>query len=175
MGFSHRQVGRRAAQYLLERGYRRVGFVHNSAAGDLSAQERYAGYAEVMQAAGLAAWGHNPSAADPLQAGAQALDTLLARRRQRPEALIFANDNLACGALLAGQRRGLSLPRDLAVFGFGDYAFADKLLPSLSTMRPPAREMGRAAVEIVRRRLAGEAELPHVVELGCEVVARESA
>ncbi|WP_163362680.1 substrate-binding domain-containing protein, partial [Escherichia coli] len=78
-----------------------IGFVHNSAAGDLSAQERYAGYAEVMQAAGHRPWGHNPTAADPMQAGAQALQTLMARTRQRPEALIFANDNLACGAILA--------------------------------------------------------------------------
>ncbi|MDP1051088.1 GntR family transcriptional regulator, partial [Klebsiella quasipneumoniae] len=50
VGFSHRQVGRDSALYLLGRGYRKIGFVHNSAAGDLSAQERYAGYAEVMQA-----------------------------------------------------------------------------------------------------------------------------
>lgn len=175
VGFSHRQVGRDAARYLLDRGHRKIGFVHNSAAGDLSAQERYAGYAEVMQAAGLTPWGHNPTATDPMQAGAQALEALMARKRQRPEALIFANDNLACGAILAGQRLGLRLPQDLAIFGFGDYAFADKLLPSLSTIRPPAREMGRAAVDIVVRLQAGEPGVARVVELGCEVVARESA
>ncbi|MFX7984984.1 hypothetical protein ABTK69_19845, partial [Acinetobacter baumannii] len=79
---SHRQVGRDSALYLLGRGYRKIGFVHNSAAGDLSAQERYAGYAEVMQAAGHRPWGHNPTAADPMQAGAQALQTLMARTRQ---------------------------------------------------------------------------------------------
>ncbi|MFX5521872.1 substrate-binding domain-containing protein, partial [Acinetobacter baumannii] len=81
--------------------------------------------------------------------------TLMARTRQRPEALIFANDNLACGAILAAQRSGLSLPQDLAIFGFGDSAFADQLRPSLSTLRPPAREMGRAAVDIVTALQAG--------------------
>lgn len=35
--------------------------------------------------------------------------------------------------------------------------------------------MGRAAVDIVMRLQAGMADVARVVELGCEVVARESA
>jgi len=179
IGFSHRQVGRDAARYLLGKGHRRIGFVHNSAAGDLSAQERYAGYAEVMQAEGLAPFGHTPTAPDPMQAGAQAVEALTAKKRGRPQALIFANDNLACGAILAGQRLGLQLPRDLALFGFGDYAFADKLLPSLSTIRPPAQAIGATAVQIIRSLMTPDAPdtstAAHVTELACTLVARESA
>ena len=153
--------------------------MHNSAAGDLSAQERYAGYAEVMQAQGLQAWGYSPTEPDPMQAGAQAVQALTARQRARPQALIFANDNLACGAILAGQRLGVKLPGDLAIFGFGDYAFADKLLPSLSTIRPPAQAIGTTAVQIIgqltgRTAPGGEA-LAHVHELSCTLQARESA
>jgi len=174
IGFSHRQVGRDAAHYLLAKGYRRISFVHNSAAGDLSAQERQAGYAEVMAEAGLEARSHTPQAAAPLEAGAEAMLALSARRRLRPEALIFANDNLACGALLAGQRAGLKLPDDMAIFGFGDYAFADKLLPSLSTIRPPARQIGEVAARHVLQLAQGETP-PAMTELACELIARESA
>jgi len=176
IGFSHRQVGRDAAHYLLGKGHRRIAFVHNSATGDLSAQERYAGYAEVMQAQGLAPFGHTPTAADPMQAGAQAVEALTAKKRGRPQALIFANDNLACGAILAGQRLGLQLPHDLAIFGFGDYAFADKLLPSLSTIRPPAQAIGATAAQIIRSLMTPDTPAPdHVTELACTLVARESA
>ena len=180
IGFSHLEVGRSAARYLLGKGHRRVGFVHNSASGDLSAQERYAGYAEVMQAAGLEAWSYTPTAPDPMQAGAQALEALAARKRKRPEALIFANDNLACGAILAAQRLGLQLPQEMAIFGFGDYAFADKLLPSLSTLRPPAQAIGARAAEIIRHLIdAGRAEgtppPARLHELVCTLVPRESA
>ncbi|GAA0746824.1 LacI family DNA-binding transcriptional regulator [Ideonella azotifigens] len=174
IGFSHRQVGRDAAQYLLDKGHRRIQFVRNSAAGDLSAQEREAGYAEVMEAHGLEPRHFVPTAAAPLEAGAEAMKALAARQRQRPEALIFANDNLACGALLAGQRAGMQLPQDMAVFGFGDYAFADKLLPSLSTIRPPARQIGELAAAQVLQ--LGRGEQPSALtELVCELVARESA
>ena len=179
IGFSHHQVGRDAASYLTGRGHRRIGFVHNSVAGDLSAQERFAGYAEVMQAKGLEAWGYSPTEPDPMQAGAQAVQALTARKRGRPQALIFANDNLACGAILAGQRLGLRLPQDLAIFGFGDYAFADKLLPSLSTIRPPAQAIGQTAAQLISqltRRADAEARPPaQVHELACTLVTRESA
>ena len=176
IGFSHRQVGCDAARYLLDQGHRRITFVHNSASGDLSAQERYAGYAEVMAAEGLEPAGYAPTAPDPMQAGAQALEVLAAKKRGRPQALIFANDNLACGAILAGQRLGLQLPRDLAIFGFGDYAFADKLLPSLSTIRPPAQAIGTTAVQIIRSLTTADAPAPeHVTALACTLVPRESA
>ena len=175
IGFSHRQVGRDAARHLLAQGHRRISFVHNSAAGDLSALERHAGYAEVMEEAGLEARSHTPLAPAPLEAGAEAMLALSARRRLRPEALIFANDNLACGALLAGQRAGLKLPQDMAIFGFGDYAFADKLLPSLSTIRPPARQIGEVAARYVLQMSRGELAPPALTELACELLVRESA
>ena len=177
IGFSHRQVGRDAAHYLVGRGHRRIGFVHNSATGDLSAQERHAGYAEVMASEGLAVWSYSPTEPDPMQAGAQAVAALTSRGSERPDALIFANDNLACGAILAGQRLGLRLPQDLAIFGFGDYAFADKLMPSLSTIRPPAQAIGATAVQIIRRltTAADEPAPAHLSELACTLVPRESA
>jgi LacI family gluconate utilization system Gnt-I transcriptional repressor len=175
IGFSHRQVGRDAAQYLIDKGHRRIAFVHNSAAGDQSAQERYAGYADVMAAHGLAPSGYAPTERDPMQAGAQAVRALAAQKRQRPQALIFANDNLACGAVLAAQRDGLRLPEQMAIIGFGDYAFADKLKPSLTTIRPPAQAIGAEAVGVILKLMEGGDAPEHVKELACTLVPRESA
>lgn len=175
IGFSHRQVGRDAADYLWARGYRRLAFVHNSAAGDLSAQERHEGFAQALvehghRGAPLAVRPRSPA---PMEAGAEALRTLLSRKRP-PDAVFFANDNLACGALLAAQREGWSVPGDIAVFGFGDYAFADKLLPSLSTIRPPARAIGERAAAHVLGLVSGVTPA-RLTALTCEVVSRESA
>jgi len=158
VGFSHHQVGRDAASYLLGKGYRRIAFVHNIA-GDLSAQHRCAGYAQVMAEHGLEPVEHQPAADTPVDAGAQALRSLMRRRRgQRPDALF-----------------GVRVPDDIALFGFGDYAMADKLTPSLSTIRPPAAAIGEAAARHILRLVQGDTAVPHVTELLCEVVARESA
>jgi LacI family gluconate utilization system Gnt-I transcriptional repressor len=178
VGFLHFEVGVQACRYLLDKGHRRIAFVQNSVAADYSALERRDGYAHTLRAAGLEPWVFVPSAeAAPFEAGRQAMEALI-RRSPRPDAIIFANDNLAAGALLAGQRAGLRLPQDMAVMGFGDYAFAEMLLPSLTTLRPPSREIGEVAAMRVLQHLGVapcDNEVPRLNLLRCELVARESA
>lgn len=178
VGFLHYQVGVTATRHLLDQGYQRIAFVQNSAAGDLSALERRDGYAATLREAGLEPWVFVPTAdAKPFEAGKQAMDTLM-KRSPRPDAIVFANDNLAAGALLAGQRAGLKIPEDCAVIGFGDYPFAEMLLPSLTTVRPPARKIGEiAALRVLQSLGAVEAdgEPARLNLLQCTLVIRESA
>ncbi|MDT4842731.1 HTH-type transcriptional regulator GntR [compost metagenome] len=177
VGFLHYEVGVGAARYLLDKGYRRIAFVQNSAAGDFSALERRDGYADTLRTAGHEPWVFVPSADKaPFEAGKQAMEALMSRT-PRPDAIIFANDNLAAGGLLAGQRAGLRIPQDCAVMGFGDYPFAEMLLPSLTTIKPPAREIGEVAATRLLQAfgvLVREDEPQRLNLLHCQVIARES-
>jgi LacI family transcriptional regulator len=56
---------------------------------------------------------------------------------------------LAIGAVQAIQHRGLSVPHDLAVIGFDDIPFSDQMMPRLSTVRLPLKEMGRRAADLL--------------------------
>ncbi|QQX59219.1 LacI family DNA-binding transcriptional regulator [Pseudomonas chlororaphis] len=178
IGFSHYQVGVTAARYLYDKGYRRIAFVQNSAPGDLSALERRDGYAATLSELGLAPWVFAPDAdRAPFEAGKQAMETLM-KTRPRPDAIIFANDNLAAGGSLAGQRAGLKIPEECAVLGFGDYPFAEMLLPSLSTIKPPALEIGVLAATRVLESLgvlSVEDEVQRLNLLQCRLIERESA
>lgn len=178
IGFSHVEVGVMGTRYLLERGYERIAFVQNSVAGDFSALERRDGYLETVQARGLPPRVFVPDAGlAPFEAGKQAMGTLMSGS-QRPDAVFFANDNLAAGGLLASQRAGLAIPADCAILGFGDYAFAPMLLPSLTTIRPPALEIGVLAARRVLESLgvqACEGEPQRLNLLDCELIQRESA
>ena len=161
----------------------KVIFSHNqnSVAGDFSALDRRDGYAAVLAEHGLAPWTYAPAAPAPFDAGREALETLT-RGRKKADAIIFANDNLAAGALLASQRMGIEVPRQCALMGFGDYPFSGLLLPSLTTIRPPAREIGELAARRILEAL-GEIEpeggrtgnAGRLNLLGCELVERESA
>ncbi|OBY58433.1 LacI family DNA-binding transcriptional regulator [Pseudomonas sp. AU12215] len=178
VGFSHYQVGVDAVHYLHGKGYRRIAFVQNSAPGDFSALDRRDGYADSLREMGGEPWMFVPTESAPFEAGRQAMEALMARGSQRPEAIVFANDNLAAGGLLAGQRAGLKIPDECAVLGFGDYPFAPMLLPNLSTIKPPAREIGEiAALRVLQSigvvPLDGEVERLNL--LGCRVLERESA
>ena len=176
VGFLHHQVGVQACRYLLGKGHRRIAFVQNSAAGDLSALERRDGYIEALREAGLEPWVFVPSTdCAPFEAGKQAMEALI-RRDPRPDAIIFANDNLAAGGLLAGQRAGLKIPEDCAVLGFGDYPFAEMLLPSLSTIKPPALEIGVLAATRVLESLGvlSSDDVQRLNLLQCQLIERES-
>ncbi|MFV3371327.1 LacI family DNA-binding transcriptional regulator [Pseudomonas sp. NY15435] len=177
VGFSHYQVGVEAVRYLHGQGYRRIAFVQNSAPGDFSALDRRDGYANTLRELGGEPWMFVPTESAPFEAGRQAMEALMARGSERPEAIIFANDNLAAGGLLAGQRAGLRIPEDCAVLGFGDYPFAPMLLPSLSTIKPPAREIGEIAALRVLQSIGVlplEGEVERLNLLGCRVLERES-
>ncbi|MFJ5446968.1 LacI family DNA-binding transcriptional regulator [Methylobacillus methanolivorans] len=177
VGFSHVEVGRQSVAYLHGKGYERIAFVQNSMVGDLSALDRRDGYIAQMTENGLKPWVFVPTQADPFEAGRQAINALLLRP-QPAEAIIFANDNLAAGGMLAGTRAGMSFPGDCAIFGFGNYAFAELLLPSLTTIRPPAREIGEIAALRILQALGDipvEGAVPHLNLLDCELIVRESA
>jgi len=178
VGFSHYEVGVTAAHYLHGKGYRRMAFVQNSAAGDFSALERRDGFIATLTELGVPSWVFAPDAdRAPFEAGKQAMEALMSQAL-KPDAIFFANDNLAAGGLLAGQRAGLSIPQDCAVLGFGDYPFAQMLLPSLSTLQPPALEIGVLAATRVLESLGVlpvEGEVERLNLLHCRVIERESA
>ncbi len=177
IGFSHYEVGVSAARYLHAKGYRRIAFVQNSAAGDFSALERRDGFAATLIELGVQPWVFAPDAdLAPFDAGKQAMQALM-NHATPPDAIFFANDNLAAGGLLAGQRAGLKIPQGCAVLGFGDYPFAEMLLPSLSTIKPPALEIGVLAAKRVLESLGVlpvEDEVVRLNLLGCRLIERES-
>lgn len=152
IGFSYLQVGVTAARYLHGKGYRRIAFVQNSAAGDFSAPERRDDYAACARDPGLEPWVFAPDVdRAPFEAGKQTMEALM-NASPPPDAII-----LAAGGLLAGQRAGLKIPEDCAVLGFDDYPFAEMLLPSLSTIKPPALEIGVLAATRVLESLGSVA------------------
>lgn len=176
VGFSHYEVGVTAARYLHGKGYRRIAFVQNSAVGDFSALERRDGFTATLSELGVQPWVFVPDAdRAPFEAGKQAMEALMGQAIT-PDAIFFANDNLAAGGLLAGQRAGLSIPQDCAVLGFGDYPFAHMLLPSLSTLQPPALEIGVLAATRVLQSLGVLAtdEVKRLNLLHCQLIERES-
>lgn len=177
VGFSNERAFVEAVAFARRRGYKRPAFVGGLQPGDVRAQERLLGYRK-----GLAE--HYPgvrerSVMEPnlpyaLASGA----TLLALARERhPDAdlLIFTSDLFASGALLACQRQGLRVPQDLALMGFGDYEMARELVPALTTIAVPTARIGQEGARMILQRLRGEKTGPKKLDLGFELIARESA
>lgn len=145
--------GRLATEHLLAQGYRRIGHI----AGPLSwweAQQRKAGWADALAAAGLASddsmWVEgNWSCKSGELAAYQLLDRYLDM-----DAVFVANDQMALSLMAVANRRGRNIPRDLAVVGFDGIPEAAYFCPSLTTVHQDLHQLGCQAV----RQLVGVIE-----------------
>ncbi|HTJ91825.1 MAG TPA: LacI family DNA-binding transcriptional regulator, partial [Pararobbsia sp.] len=108
VGFSQEEAGFAITQYLLERGYRRPGFI--AAQLDPRTMQRRAGFRRALRAAGL-----NPDievltpAPSNVGLGTKLLVQML-ERAPDCDAVFCNNDDLALGALFECQRRGIRVP-----------------------------------------------------------------
>ena len=75
---------------------------------------------------------------------------VLTATQPRPTAIVCANDRVAIGVVLAAAQLGLSVPADVSVVGYDDDEnVAPCLVPALTTVRLPHREMGERAMRTV--------------------------
>ena len=146
IGFDHEQVGRAMAEHLIERGYPSLAYVDSGVAEDFRAHERGDGFLAAARRRRVPARRVTAPVNEAIEAGRRAFAALL-RGDGRPavRAAAFANDHLACGALFEARARGLAVPQDLALLGFGDFSLGRQLDPPLSTVHTPRFEIGQAA------------------------------
>jgi LacI family transcriptional regulator len=137
------------AAHLAGHGFRRAVFLGDPA-GSPDVAGRFAGLTAGLRAAGVPAPAPVECAID-LAAGEAAARRLLARR-DRPDVVVCANDEVALGVHLAAEAAGLRIPEDLAVTGWDDVLAAR--FAGLSTVRQPMRELGAVAARWLHERIS---------------------
>jgi LacI family gluconate utilization system Gnt-I transcriptional repressor len=172
VGFSHEAVGRSVAGYLRGRGRRRPAMI---AGNDDRSRRRQAAFVAEMHAGGVRRVPvESVPAPTTLASGRQALARLLAAH-PRVDAIFCSSDLVALGVLIEARVRGVAVPEDVAVVGFGDLAFAADLDPALTTVRVDGTAIGRQAAEFIVARSEGRAVPRKVIDLGFTIVERASA
>lgn len=167
VGFSHVKVGSAVAGYFLARGWRRLAIATGD---DQRALQRRDGF---LAAAGADVPCATVPAPSSLALGRRALAELL-EKDPGVQAVYCSSDGLAQGVLVEAAARGLRVPQDLAVCGFGDADFAAHLRPSLTTVHVDGPEIGRRAAQLIVARCNGASIAEPVVDLGFRIVERES-
>lgn len=108
-----------------------------------------------------------------LESGEQAAKELLALKN-RPTAIIAANDLMAVGAMRELARAGLRVPEDISVIGCDDIWLARLSDPQLTTIMIPRAEIGAAAVEAVLHTHSGDGRSGREIRIATQLLARES-
>lgn len=162
-----------AADHLIERGYRRLGYIAGRADASTNI-ERWQGFRRRCIERGLAEPLVSEAGAFSYAGGYEAARRLL-DPALRPEAVFCANDILAIGCMEAAKHEyGLEVPRDLGLIGFDDISLADWPSHRLTTVRQPMKAMIAATIELVERLAKGEAVLPDVQRLPGRIIERNS-
>ncbi len=166
-----------AVEHLLRQGMKRIyhfaGPRHVNVWGN-----RLEGYLSTMREAGLSVSdeyifeGINTSE----QEGRRFAETVLtahASGQPLPEAVFFAGDFAALGAMLEFQKAGIRIPEDIAVVGFANEPFCQLLPTPLSSVDQFSYKMGYMAGKMMFDRLRGEPQVGIVI--APELIIRKSS
>ncbi|MCD9020369.1 LacI family DNA-binding transcriptional regulator [Cohnella silvisoli] len=169
-----------AARYLLDKGHRKIGF-----AGDIaysaSFSERYRGYKDAIRDYSA----QNPGAIIeqtdmtssregkriPVSTS-QVLSCLEAKNR--PSALVCANDPIAILMLQLMERLGLSCPEHVSLIGFDNLRMCEWVSPPLTSVDACKDRMGSRAVQLLFERLNNSESRPEHVMITTSIVERNS-
>jgi LacI family transcriptional regulator len=139
--------GRLAARHLAGLGHRVIGLL----CGEPSVQnvaERIQGFQLELQSFGLEIpEAYKAKGRQDLQLGLRITDLL--QLEPRPTAIFATNDIVAIGAWRKLVESGFRMPRDISIMGFDDIAISRFLVPPLTTVAQPCREIGAKAVELL--------------------------
>ena len=159
--------------HLAALGHRRIGLVAGLP-GLSTTAERITGYRQGLTASGLPYDAHLVVHGDSESPGAERATAALLSLAAPPTALVTANNSMTIGTLRALRERGLSVPDDLALCCFDDFAWADLFSPRLTAIAQPSREIGAQAVRVLLDRLAAPDRPTRTLRLPCALVHRTS-
>jgi DNA-binding LacI/PurR family transcriptional regulator len=171
VGIDNVACGRMAAEALVARGHRRLGFLGGPEAAT-STQDRAAGFGLALAERPGVTVSVSYAADYTFDAGRAEMQRLLAAGPA--EAYFCGDDLLAIGALSAIEEAGLSVPGDIGLIGLNDMEMARWQNIGLTTIRQPIDRIIAAAIDEVVATIA-EPDRPAEVRLfPCEVIERRT-
>lgn len=173
---NHELASKEAVEYLIGKGHQNISVVTTSKAQGVM-EDRVAGYRRALDEKGIA---YRPEAAidladDSAEAGASAVERLLALNPRPTAVFCPAGDMAAVGIVKELRRKGVSVPGNMAVVGYDDLPAAEVVEPSLTTVRQPKLEMGDYAISMIIDKIEGREKGTKHKELNAKLIVRESA
>ena len=104
--------------------------------------------------------------------GAYAATAALLTRRDRPSAIIAANNVTALGALQSCIDLGFQCPHDLSLAGIDDVPWSGLVRPRLTVVAQPREEMALLAIRWLLERIASADGDPAAEDSSCRLHRR---
>jgi len=148
---NNREASFRAVQYMLEKGYRKIGFI-SGPKDRTTGLERLEGYhralieKKVKVDEGLIRIGDFS-----LESGME--NTLDLLRSADIDGLYVANSDMATGAFQVLKERDIKIPADIAFLMFDDPNWTTLVTPKVTAIKQPVYTLGSAAADLLFKRI----------------------
>ncbi len=183
INFDSRAGARMAAEYLIERGHRKIAFA-TLPMTRWTRVEMHVGYRDALLVSGMTydeklVYERMPEAVSlygdiELEAG-ECIARAFLEDGCPATAIVCINDMLAIGIIRTFLKCGVRVPEDVSVIGFDDIPFASTFVPSLTTIHYPAIESGRLAALMMLDKMESDSiEMPVSMQLVPSLVVRET-
>ncbi|MGB3245190.1 MAG: LacI family DNA-binding transcriptional regulator [Sulfitobacter sp.] len=174
IGYSNYDGMAMATEHLVSEGYRRIGYIN--ALLEPRAMRRIDGYRDVLTTHGIYDSNRlvSTAAISGIETGKVLFRELLSRAPEC-DAVICNNDDLSVGVALECLARGISIPDTMAICGFNDLDIAAQMVPPLTSVRTPRKEMGLKAAELIIAAHANPSNVgERIIDLGVTLSGRLS-
>ncbi|MEW1643818.1 LacI family DNA-binding transcriptional regulator [Streptomyces sp. NPDC091219] len=162
--------GRVAVRHLLDCGARDI-LVVNGERGIVQCADRYQGARQAVRTRREARVRQVVADEMTVAHGLEIARTL----DELPDAVFCTNDFLAAGLCRGLGERGVRIPEEIQVVGYGDLDIASFVGTTLTTVRQPVEELGRAAVGMLLDEVEARAEHAHETRVFApDLVLRDS-
>lgn len=166
--------GALATRHLIETGRRRILFLGGPAH---QVSDRWRGATEAVAGAPAVVLSRQETDNQTIAAGLAAGAEIAAMPAEiRPDAIFAANDMLALGVMQAlAKSSNIEVPRDIAIIGFDDVAYAASAIVPLTTIRQSPAALAENAIRLVLDHASDpDAHVHQSVQLQPELIIRRS-
>jgi DNA-binding LacI/PurR family transcriptional regulator len=147
---SHESAGQIAANYLLDKGYRRIVFLMGDAKEDQISLRRLDGINMVFEEEELSI--ETITGITNYEESRIIAEEILARD-QIPEVILCTNNYLAMGCMQSIRTEKLSIPKDIAIMTFDNYPFSMLTVPTLTAIEVDMYDMGNQAARFMLQKI----------------------
>jgi len=160
--------------YLAKKGHHHIGIIEGKFTRFI-VDRRHKAFLRSLKRNGLEAkTGSMALTSANIQAATETVYSLLGEKNP-PSALVCTNDVIALGAIKAAHRRGLKVPRDIAITGYDNSSLCMACEPTITSVDANTAEMGAAAVDFLFDQIKGKKIGRALRIVKTRLVERESA
>ncbi|NHC41720.1 LacI family transcriptional regulator [Bacillus sp. MM2020_1] len=163
-------AGYEMGRYVLEKGYRKIAYLGVTERDISVGVKRKQGFKKAIQEVEDCEVRFYETLFKIPAAQASAMEII---HEFQPSIIVCATDNIALGVMKAAYIEGLTIPKDIALTGFGGYDVTEIMHPGLTTAKFFYKEAGETAAKHIVE-LVNERPVEKVTISKFEIIERES-